>query len=207
MRSSIAAQIGIATLLATSACADVTYMPAIPAYAMLDEAGTQLREDFNRATGSVRLLFVVDPVCAVCLRGLDDLNRSLLSSTDDPRLQTFVVHVPVIGAKAKDIPPASRLLRNSHVRHYWNPSGTFGRQLAEAAGLKRGDELVYAWDVWLIYGPNAKWDGALPPRPQRLMHQLPPLQGRAEFPRLDADRFARETRRLLAELPALPASQ
>jgi len=207
MRSSIAAQIAIATLFGTSACADATDTPATPAYALLDEAGTKLREDFNRAGGSVRLLFVVDPVCAVCLRGLDDLNRALFASTDDPRLQTFVVHVPVIGAEAKDILPASRLLPNPHVRHYWNPSGAFGRQLAEATGLRRGDELVYAWDVWLIYGPNVTWDGALPPRPQRLMHQLPTLQGNAEFPRLDAGAFARETRRLIAELPALPTRQ
>ena len=156
MRPSIAAQIGIAALFAISAGAYATDTPATPAYATLDETGAQLREDFNRASGSVRLLFVVDPVCAACLRGLDDLNRELLATTDDSRLQTFVVHVPVIGAEAKDITAASQRLQNSNVHHYWNPSGSFGRQLAKAAGLKRGGAPVYAWDVWLIYGPEAK---------------------------------------------------
>lgn len=63
-----------------------------PSFTVMDADAEQLREDFNRAQGSVRLLFVVDPVCPGCLRGLDDLNEALLSKTHDPRLQTFVVH-------------------------------------------------------------------------------------------------------------------
>lgn len=87
--------------------------------------------------------------------------------------------------------PATKLLRNRRVHHYWNPSGAFGRQLAEAVGLKRGDELVYAWDVWLIYGPEARWEGTRPPRPRRLMRQLRALQGA----------FTMEVNELLAKIP------
>jgi hypothetical protein len=178
-----------------------------PAYTELDESGTALRDYFNRARGTVRLLFVVDPICPMCLRGLDDLNRSLLSKTDDARLQTFVVHVPVLGAKAKAVAPAAELLDNPHVRHYWQESGEFGRMLAEAAGLRQGDDLVYAWDVWLIYGSEAVWDGALPPRPRLLMHQLRALQGGKKYPRLDGEAFAQEAASLLARLPAPEATR
>ncbi len=201
MPSSIATQIGVAALLAASGCADATDTTSPPAYVLLDDAATQLRDDFNRAKGSVRLLFVVDPICPGCLRGLDDVNDALLAKTDDSSLQTFVVHVPVLGAEAKDIEPASRLLQNPHVRHYWNPSGAFGRQFAEAIGLRRDDALVYAWDVWLIYDPAASWDSALAPPPRRLMHQLRALQG-TDFQRLDAEAFAREVRQLLAQTQA-----
>lgn len=173
---------------------------AAPGYVELDDSATALRDDFNRAKGSVRLLFVVDPICPGCLRGLDDVNRSLLSKVADARLQTFVVHVPVIGAKSKDVAPAMELLENGHVRHYWNESGAFGWLVRDATGLRRGDERVYAWDVWLIYGPEAVWDGKLPPKPRRLMHQLRALQGSAEFPRLDSEEYAREARQLLAGL-------
>ena len=172
-----------------------------PPYTLLDESAAQLHDDFNRARGTVRLLFVVDPICPGCLRGLDDLNKALLATTNDRRLQTFVVHVPVLGAKAKDVAPAEELIDNLHVRHYWNPSGSFGRTLAEGVGLKHGDELVYAWDVWLIYGPEVTWEGALPPRPQLMMHQLRALQGNSKFPRLDSEVFAKEVHRLLATLP------
>jgi hypothetical protein len=45
-----------------------------PAQAVLLNAEDQpLREDFNRDQGFVRLLFVVDPRCPECLRGLADM--------------------------------------------------------------------------------------------------------------------------------------
>jgi hypothetical protein len=177
--------------------------PASPSYTVLDDQGAQLRADFNRAVGSIRLLFVVDPICPTCLRGLDDLNSALLGHTRDPRLQTFVVHVPVLhpSAQPKDIPPAAQLLHNPNVRHYWNPSGAFGNLLSRSIGLRNGDREVYAWDVWLIYGPEAKWEGAGMPRPRLLMQQLGALRGSAEFPHLDSEVFAQKVRGLLAQLP------
>lgn len=195
--------IALAALIVSSeiACAGDAASP--PAYTVLDDAGTQLRDDFNRAQGRVRLVFVVDPICPGCLRGLDDLNHALLADTRDPRLETFVVHVPVLkpSAKAKDVPPAAALLRNPNVHHYWNPTGSFGWELAKAVDLKQDNELVYAWDVWLIYGPQTHWDETNPPKPQRLMHQLRALRGNKEFPPLDRDAFAREVHQLLAQLP------
>jgi hypothetical protein len=172
-------------------------------YTVLDDQASQLRADFNRNVGSVRLLFVVDPICPTCLRGLDDLNNALLSHTQDPRLQTFVVHVPVLhpAAQAGDVPPAAQLLHNANVRHYWNPSGSFGKELSHAVGLKSGDHQVYAWDVWLIYGPEAKWEGADPPQPRLLMQQLGALRGSTRFPHLDSQLFAQKVQALLAHMP------
>ncbi|MGH8195844.1 MAG: hypothetical protein ACREQ8_15820 [Woeseiaceae bacterium] len=188
----------------TPADSDRAAVPA-PAYAVLDDQSSQLRDDFNRHRGSVRLLFVIDPICPGCLRGIDDMNKDLLAKSSDPRLRTFVVHVPVIGATRKDIIPSMKLLQNPHVRHYWNGSGAFGRELARAVGLRRGDELVYAWDVWLLYGPEAVWDDSGPPQPRVLMHQLWELQENEDFPFLDSEVFAQQTSQLLARLPP-PAS-
>jgi hypothetical protein len=178
------------------------------AYSVLDDRGSQLRADFNRYTGSVRLLFVVDPICPTCLRGLDDLNDALLGHTQDPRLRTFVVYVPVLhpAAQAKDVPPAAQLLHNPNVRHYWNPSGAFGNELSRAVELKSGDRQVYAWDVWLIYGPEARWEGADPPRPLLLMQQLGALHGSTQFPHLDSRLFAQKVQELLAHMPPAAAA-
>ena len=186
-------------------------------YTVLDDQASQLRADFNRKAGSVRLLFVVDPICPTCLRGLADMNRDLLAGTVDPRLQTFVVHEPVLGiarvapwlrpSGGKDVPKAAQLLHNPQVQHYWNSSGAFGRLLSRAIGLKNSKGPVYAWDVWLLYGPEAKWEGTEPPRPRLLMHQLGALRGSPEFPHLDSHVFARQVQTLLAQLPptATPA--
>src|SRR5882762_11685250 len=124
-------------------------------YTVLDDQASQLRADFNGRIGSVRLLFVVDPICPGCLRGLADMNRDLLRGTADPRLRTFVVHEPVLGVAryapwlrpsgGKDVPKAARLVQNSNVQHYWNPSGAFGHLLSQAVELKNGEKQVYAW--------------------------------------------------------------
>ena len=171
-------------------------------YQVLDEGAAQLREDFNAGKGTVRVLFVVDPTCPGCLRGLDDMNKDLLSKTNDPRLQTFIVHVPVLtpSPTEQDVPEAATLVRNDHVHHYWNPSGSFGWELSKAAGLKHGDEPVYAWDVWLIYGPEAVWEGASPPPPELLMHQLYLLRD-SGLPRLDSEQFAIRVHQILASVP------
>jgi hypothetical protein len=193
----------LAMVVALSVTANVAKSDGPVTYKVLDQGAAQLREDFNAAKGSVRVLFVVDPICPGCLRGLDDVNKDLLSKTNDPRLQAFVVHVPVLTPppSAKDVPEAATLLRNDHVHHYWNPSGSFGEELSAAVGLKHGDEPVYAWDVWLIYGPEATWEAASPPRPQRLMHQLYLLKDSTEFPRLNSRVFAQEVHQLLTQIP------
>jgi hypothetical protein len=105
------------------------------------------------------------------------------------------------GAEAEDVGPAAKLLQNSRVHHYWNPNGSFGRELADAVALESDGKPVYAWDVWLIYGPEATWNGAIPPRPVHLMHQLYELQDSETFPQLDREVFARDVQQLLAELP------
>jgi len=212
MRNLHAAVMAIGLLAAGAGCTkDPSSAAASVPYTVLDDQASQLRTDFNRTVGSVRLLFVVDPICPGCLRGLADMNRDLLQGTDDSRLQTFVVHEPVLGVAryapwlrvsgGKDVPKAAQLVRNPNVQNYWNPSGAFGRLLSQAVGLKNGDRQVYAWDVWLLYGPEAKWVGDNPPRPRLLMHQLGALRGSTEFPRLDSHVFAQQVQTLLAELP------
>lgn len=135
-------------------------------YTVLDDQASQLRADFNQHAGAIRLLFVVDPICPGRLRGLQDMNRDLLSGTADPRLQVFIVHEPVLGvarhvpwlriAGGRDVPKAAQLIQSPNVHHYWNPSGAFGRLLSKGVGLKNGDRQVYAWDLWLLYDPQAK---------------------------------------------------
>lgn len=173
------------------------------AYTVLDDSFAALRDAFNDQRGHVRLLFVVDSSCAICLRGLADLNDALLEHTDDPSLDTFVVHVPVIGGTTDHIAPSAELIRNSRVRHYWNASGSFGDQITIVADLKKGEERVFAWDVWMIYGPGAVWEGDAPPKPDVLMHQLPHLRGHPTYLQLDAEAFAQDVRNRLERLPSI----
>jgi hypothetical protein len=189
----------LVSAVAVVAVTNVAQSDGRTTYKILDEGAAQLRADFNAAKGSVRALFVIDPICPGCLRGLDDMNKDLLSKTNDVRLQTFVVHVPRLTPppKERDVPEAAKLLRNDYVHHYWNPSGSFGRELSDGLGLKVGGKQVYAWDVWLVYGPDAVWDGERPPKPEYLMHQLWDLGG-TDLPRFDSKVFAEKVHHLLS---------
>jgi hypothetical protein len=157
-----------------------------------------LRADFNRDLGFVRLLFVVDPRCPECLRGLADMGDDVLAKLPwNARIKVYVVHDPVIGGTEKDIPAAAELLHTRLARHYWDPTGDFGRQMSQVLSLLHGAKPVYAWDVWMIYPPNAVWSVKDPPLPAFMMHQLPGLDN-AKFPQLDNKIFSTKVNEMLA---------
>ncbi|HEY2396546.1 MAG TPA: hypothetical protein VGH81_11290 [Rudaea sp.] len=160
-----------------------------------------LRDAFNRARGSVRLVFLIDPICPTCLRGLKDLDTAVLAPhAADAALQTFVINTPVLGAIEKDTANTCSLVHNRHVTQYWDPNQELGTLFGNALGMKNGGKEIYAWDVWLVYGPNARWTDTVPPKADFLMHQLPDLMGREGFPFLRATVFAAEVEKQLKSL-------
>ncbi|MGA9853744.1 MAG: hypothetical protein WBR29_00505 [Gammaproteobacteria bacterium] len=173
--------------------------PAAAGYVTLDPSLKRLQNDFNADADKVRLLYIVGGTCPVCLRGMDDLGKALSAQQNDPHLQTFIVYVPALGAKATDIRPTVYLLPGKYVSRYWDPSGTSGRLFDET--LHTGG---FAWDVWMIYGAGQRWDGTKPPVPDFWMDQLgPPLP---QWRYLDAGTFNKQVERYLARIRTAPAS-
>lgn len=159
---------------------------------------TALRDEFNRARGLVRLVFLIDLICPTCLRGLNDLDTALLAPhAADASLRIIIIHTPVLGATEKDTANTCRLVHNEHVRHFWDPQKEIGTLFAKGLGLKMGDRFVYAWDVWAVYGPEAEWSGSEPPKADFLMHQLGDLMGQEGFPFLRAPVFRDDVERRL----------
>jgi hypothetical protein len=172
----------------------------VPEYVVMSEDLQQLKDDFNANEGRVRLVFLNGPTCGICLRGLADLNDEFISdSQNDGRLVTFVVHVPTMGAKEHHAADSIPLLNGPRVHHYWEESGIIGQHYTKVMNVD-----MYVWDFWVIYGPEAVWDGALPPVPDYYEHQLGVTGGKFRgFPRervLDAERFAAETRSHLSQV-------
>jgi hypothetical protein len=182
-----------------AACAQdeqpVTVAADKPAYVTLDVDQTQLKADFNAMTDKVRLVFISGPSCGICLRGMDDLNESIVASLqNDPRAHTFVVQVPTLGAEEKHAAAAVPLMPGPRVNHYWDPDGGSGRDFQAALGID-----MYAWDVWMIYEPGARWEvGSTPPAPAFWQHQL---GGLPRDKRLDAEEFAAAVATRVAALP------
>lgn len=176
-------------------------------YVVLDGEDQPLREDFNRDRGFVRLMFLVDPRCPECLRGLEDMGQDVLAKLPkDARIKVYVVHESVIGGTTRDIPAAAELLHTTLARQYWNPSGDFGREMSKSLNFWNGHRWVYAWDTWLIYSGDASWEKGSPPPPAFLMHQLGGLDN-TKFPFLDSKMFAARVNTALTGLNQTSTTQ
>jgi len=178
-----------------------------PDYVVMGDDLQQLKDDFNTNSGRVRLVFLSGPTCGICLRGMADLNDQFIAAgQNDDRFVTFVVHVPTMGAKEHHAADSIPLLDGPRVHHYWEESGIIGQHYSEVM-----DVAMYVWDFWAIYGPDAVWDGVLPPVPDYYEHQLGVTSGKFRgFPKdrvLDAERFATETGTWLAQVDASRSSE
>jgi len=162
-------------------------------YIVLEESLQRLKDDFNANRGRIRLLFIVGDACGICLRGMADLNDAFIAQAqNDERLVTFVLHVPALGTEEKHVAAAIPLMNGPRILHYWDGVGKSGIHFAET--LEIGD--MYAWDVWLAYGPDAQWLKTVPPKPEFWMHQLPLDRDL----RLDAGLFAEKTLALMENI-------
>ena len=183
------AAVGLTPLAASST--ELEHKP----YVVLDTSLSQLRADFNANAGKVRLLYIVGPTCGICLRAMSDLQEALYSrKLADPRMVTFVVYVPTLGAREKNVVPASQLISNAQTTFYWENTGIIGRLMQRALGAN-----VYIWDFYAIYGPRAVCSNDQPPAPDFYQHQV---QGLPPEKRLDASVFATQVDEFLAQVSA-----
>jgi hypothetical protein len=113
---------------------------------------------------------------------------------DRSDLRAYVVWVPMSRGLERDVPNATREVPDARATHYWDGDGQLIQGYREVLG--GFDEPV--WDTYLLYGPEAKWEGERPPAPAFWMHQL----GSARRPRVktgpfwDPARFLERTRSL-----------
>src|ERR1700756_4847291 len=135
MSKSLVSQIPGAALLALMPFAALPADAPQKPYVVLDKSLSQLRADFNANVGKVRMLYIVGPTCGICLRGMADLKETVYSKRgDDPRVVTFIIHVPTLGAHEANVAPASRLITNRYTTHYWEETGITGKLMQHVIG-------------------------------------------------------------------------
>ena len=102
--------------------------------------------------------------------------------------------VPKLGGEEKDVGVATRLVPDERATHYWDGASYTMTAFRSVLGISED-----VWDVYLVYGTHARWDGQAPPKPDFWMHQLGSRNNqRIEGPWFDAEEFAREANRLLS---------
>lgn len=114
----------------------------------------------------------------------------MFAKTPDPRLLAYVVWLPMVFSQEWNVPGATSTMPDPRARHYWEGKANLRTAFQKPLGV---DPDVEVWDVYLVYGPAAKWTGAAPPAPdfwaQQGLRSDAPVLRPAEFARVVRERF------------------
>jgi hypothetical protein len=78
--------------------------------------------------------------------------ENILRTHPDADLRVFVGWIPALYGDAD--PKVADLLVDARAKHYWDGRRAVGRAVARMLHLGPGS---FAWDIYLVYGPDAKW--------------------------------------------------
>lgn len=138
----------------------------------------ELQGLFNFDQGSTRLLLLLSPTCEICRVGARLTERYVLETVADPGLRVYTVWLPISDDDTKTTAARAAVdLHDSRVRHFWIND----RSIAQAFAAMLGMKLEPAWDVFLVYGPDAAWQGTSPPAPRFYMHRSEELPQELSF--------------------------
>src|SRR5437667_3830865 len=151
----------------------------------------QLKQRLQKDAGKVTLIALLSPVCPECRHGFTDM-PSVLKNIPDDRLRAHIVWLPMFPGDNKGrAQTRTEEFNDSRVSYYWDGDKLTGAEWQKALGIDK-----VAWDVYLLYGPNTRWDGATP-TPAFWMHQL---NGVTKAPCLNKSEFEDKVKGLLASL-------
>ncbi len=86
------------------------------------------------------------------------------------RADVHVVWLPILRSDSPEAASeATADLGGAPVRSWWLSDNDPAEAFARALALARSH---VAWDVVLVYGPDARWEGGQPPPPAAWWHQL-----------------------------------
>lgn len=135
----------------------------------------------------------------MCRWGFSNIVKTLKSVTDD-RVRAYIIWLPIFGGDFKgEAHKLSNSFRDKRVSYFLDPTSETGKQWERVLKTER----VIAWDVYLLYGPDADWQDE-PSLPDFWMHQL---GGVTKAPVFDRTTFTAKLKGLLNEMKAPPVNR
>ena len=159
--------------------------PDAPDYETLDRAGEPLVSAFNNDAGKVRLVMYVAATCGGCLRGADGAQEDVLAEIESDDLAAYVVWVRKNGARERHVDRVLGLVTDSRATQYWDESAAMVPRFDGLLDIEGGP----CAGAFLVYGPDARWDGETPPKPDYWQDAHPELD-RSDVPSFDGDELA-----------------
>ena len=157
----------------------------------LDGAAQPLKNAFNADAGKVRLLMYVSPTCGECLRGAKQGQKDVLATIDDANLRIYVVWAPKNGGRQQDVGRVTQIVTDPRAAQYWDGhrvlTDAYDRTLT-LSGPCAG--------IFMLYGPQARWNGTAPPRADYL-EDAHAHEFNRPYPQYDAHRLADKAREML----------
>lgn len=138
-----------------------------------------LRKEFEADRGETRLVLLLSPACELCRVGARLTQRFALEPIDGDGLRVYVVWLPMSGDEDSEAGAARATedVTDPRARHFW----AAGEDIAWAFSEPLGLEEEPAWDVFLVYGPDASWEDGAPPEPAFYMHRNNELPDHLRF--------------------------
>ncbi len=135
----------------------------------------------------------------MCRWGFSNVVKTLKSVPDD-RVRAYIVWLPIFGGDFKgEQRNLSRSFGDRRVSYFSDPESLSGKLWERVLKTER----LIAWDVYLLYGPDAKWEQD-PPPPDYWMHQL---GGVLKAPKFNEGVFREKLKDMLAETKTLPTDE
>jgi len=160
-------------------------------YTALDGTAQPLKNAFNADVGKVRLLMYVSPTCGECLRGAKQGQHNVLATIGDSNLGIYVVWAPKNGGRQQDVGRVTEIVTDPRATQYWDGhrvlTDAYDRMLT-LSGPCAG--------IFMLYGRQARWEGATPPRPDYL-EDAHAQEFNRPYPQYDVQRFADKARAML----------
>ncbi len=125
----------------------------------------------------------------MCLRGASEVSHTLVQTTAQHALPSYVVWVPMLGGTETHIPEATRIVQDERATHFWDGTGQLLSGYRQVLGLP-----VPAWDIYMVFGPETRWEEGAAPLPTFWMHQLGES---VDAPPLDATAFSKKVQSLI----------
>lgn len=128
----------------------------------------QLKSQFNKDKGTLRLVVLVSPTCPQCTSGAGWINDYVLKRHKGLNIKVYTVWFEMYpGDSPKAFPEAQELLADKRVKHWWDKSKEVGTRFVPVADTNlKGD---IQWDAFYLYSPDAVWGNNMPGPPDQLL--------------------------------------